>query len=100
VAGQSITEQTIAKQTITEQTTMNDQGAAATLESSRSRLDELEGFLQAHLGGRIRNLTLSQHEAGVILHGQARTFHAKQLAQHALMHVSDLPILANEIEVA
>ena len=69
------------------------------LERFDSRLDRLEGSLQANLGGRITNLQLKLEEAGVILHGRARTFYAKQLAQQAFMRLSDLPILANEIEV-
>jgi hypothetical protein len=36
---------------------------------------------------------------GLILRGQAHTYFAKQLAQHAAMEVTELPILANEIEV-
>jgi osmotically-inducible protein OsmY len=39
------------------------------------------------------------HAGGVILRGQARTFYAKQLAQHAAMDITGLPVLANEIEV-
>jgi hypothetical protein len=38
-------------------------------------------------------------ERGVILRGRSRTFYEKQLAQHALMQITRLPILANEIEV-
>ena len=29
----------------------------------------------------------------------ARTYHAKQVAQHTVMQMTDLPIVANEIEV-
>lgn len=35
----------------------------------------------------------------LILQGCAPTYYAKQLAQHAAMKVSGLPILANNIEV-
>jgi hypothetical protein len=37
---------------------------------------------------------------GLVLQGNTLTFHAKQLAQHAIMEATRLPILANEIEVA
>jgi hypothetical protein len=40
-----------------------------------------------------------QHD-GLILQGDALTYYAKQLAQHAIMKETRLPILANEIEVA
>jgi len=33
------------------------------------------------------------------LRGQVHTYYAKQLAQHAVMETTGLPILANEIEV-
>jgi hypothetical protein len=36
---------------------------------------------------------------GVILQGNTGTYYAKQLAQHTIMEVTSLPILANEIEV-
>ena len=63
------------------------------------RLDHLENRVQARLSGRVRNLRLLLHDAGIILRGLARTYHAKQLAQHAVMTETQLPILANEIEV-
>jgi len=64
------------------------------------KLDQIETRLQGQLSGRIRDLTLVYRQPGVILRGFARTYYAKQLAQHALMREVDLPILANEIEVA
>jgi hypothetical protein len=36
---------------------------------------------------------------GLVLTGQASTYYAKQLAQHAVMEATALPILANEIDV-
>jgi hypothetical protein len=66
---------------------------------SKSALDQLENRVQSKLSGRIRNLRLLRHGDGVVLRGFARTFYAKQLAQHAVMTESELPILANEIEV-
>jgi hypothetical protein len=35
-----------------------------------------------------------------VLRGRARTYYAKQLAQHAVMQATALPILRNEIEVS
>jgi hypothetical protein len=63
------------------------------------RLDQLEDRVQGRLCGRIRNLRLHIHDSGIVLRGFAPTYHAKQLAQHAVMTETDLPILANEIEV-
>ena len=62
--------------------------------------DELESHIQCRLSGRIRNLHVVQRDRGLVLQGHALTYYAKQLAQHAVMEASDLPILANEIEVA
>ena len=61
--------------------------------------EHLELLVQRRLAGRIRDLRLRVHQGGVILQGRANTYHAKQLAQHAVMELSDLPILANDIDV-
>ncbi len=59
----------------------------------------LEGLMQRRLGNRIRELRVLVLPTGIILQGRALTYHAKQLAQHAAMELSALPILANDIEV-
>jgi hypothetical protein len=61
---------------------------------------ELETHIQCRLGGQIRGFRLVVVDGGVILRGRAQTYYAKQLAQHAVMEASGLPILANEIEVS
>jgi len=61
--------------------------------------DRLEGLLSRRLGNRIRGLRIAFRDSGVVLRGRSETFYSKQLAQHAVMELSDLPILANEIEV-
>lgn len=66
---------------------------------SATELEELESRLQARLSGRVRDLRLRLDDAGIVLQGLARTYHAKQLAQHAVMTETDLPIRANEIVV-
>jgi CheY-like chemotaxis protein len=45
-------------------------------------------------------LKIEVRGGGLILRGRANSYHAKQLAQHALMSVTELPLIANEIEVA
>ena len=62
-------------------------------------LDQLENRVQVELGGRIRDLRLLVHDRGIVLRGIARNYHAKQIAQHVVMKETQLPILANEIEV-
>jgi hypothetical protein len=63
--------------------------------------DQLEALIQRHLLGRVRLrwFRVLVQERGLILQGCVATYYAKQLAQQAAMEVSELPILANEIEV-
>jgi len=70
------------------------------LTTSRAHRDDpLENLLQRRLGSRIRNLRVVVRPEGIVLTGNAPTYHAKQLAQHAVMELADRPILANDIEV-
>jgi hypothetical protein len=62
-------------------------------------LDSLETRLRYRLGGRVRGLRVVGQGKGLVIQGHARTYYAKQLAQHAVMEATDLPVLANEIEV-
>jgi hypothetical protein len=63
------------------------------------REERLESLIEHRLGNRIRDLRVVVRESGLVLQGRADTYHAKQLAQHAAMEVTNLPILANEIAV-
>lgn len=63
-------------------------------------IEQLEAQVQSRLHGRVRSLRLQLRDSGLVLQGQAATYHAKQIAQHAVMQFSELPILANDIEVA
>ena len=62
-------------------------------------IKQLETELQNRLNGRVRDLRLLVRAQGIVLRGYAPTFYAKQLAQHALMAATGLPLVANEIEV-
>ena len=55
--------------------------------------------LHCRLGGRVHDLKIFIHRDGLILHGRVSTYYAKQMAQHAVLEISDLSIIANEIEV-
>jgi hypothetical protein len=66
---------------------------------SHEQEEHLETLLQSRLGSRVRNVQVQIHPEGLIIQGRAATYHAKQLAQHALMELANLPILANDIEV-
>jgi hypothetical protein len=62
-------------------------------------MEQLEVRLQGKLGNRVHDLHILLKDCGIVLQGFARTYHAKQLAQHVLMMETPLPILANEIVV-
>jgi hypothetical protein len=62
--------------------------------------EELEAHVQCRMSGRIRGLQVIRQDRGLVLQGHALTYYAKQMAQQAIMEASDLPILANEIEVS
>jgi CheY-like chemotaxis protein len=59
----------------------------------------LTDLVSAMLGRRVRDLRVEVREGGLVLRGRANSYHTKQLAQHAAMAVTDLPLAANEIEV-
>jgi hypothetical protein len=61
---------------------------------------ELEAHVRCRLCGRVRDFRLVVADTGILLRGHALTYYAKQLAQHAVMQATDLPIQANEIEVS
>jgi hypothetical protein len=63
-------------------------------------LTVLAGHVQRCLGSQVRHLCVIACDQGIILQGRAHTYYAKQLAQHAVMRATRLPILANEIEVS
>jgi hypothetical protein len=71
--------------------------------SARAPTAEEVGQVEAHvrnrLAGRVRDFRVLVRDEGLVLRGHARTYYAKQLAQHAVMEAG-LPILANEIEVS
>lgn len=51
------------------------------------------------LRGRLTDLRIERQGGGVVLSGTARSFYAKQLALHAVMSGTRLPVLRNEIRV-
>lgn len=71
----------------------------ATLSERRPEEMRLEAYLAGRLGHRVRGLRVVQHPQGLVLQGRTATYHVKQLAQHAAMEMTELPILANDIEV-
>lgn len=63
------------------------------------QIDHLAARVRHQLSGRLRDFRVEVRDAGLVLRGHAGTYHARQLAQHAVSSVTDLPILRNEIKV-
>jgi hypothetical protein len=61
--------------------------------------EQLASQVVRRLGGRIRDLRIVLRANGLVLQGRSGTYHAKQLAQHAAMELTGLPVLVNDIEV-
>jgi hypothetical protein len=80
---------------------MNGQAPEQTIDlGTPNWVTELETHVLCRLSGQVRDFRLVVADKGLILRGRAHTYYAKQLAQHAVMEATKLPILANEIEVS
>jgi len=67
---------------------------------SQDLAGQLEGYIERKACGRIRDLRVTCRPDLVILEGRARTYHAKQLAQEAVLDFTGgQPALANLIVV-
>ena len=62
-------------------------------------LQYIEEKIRRQLAGSVRNLHLILSDDGLVMRGCVRSYYSKQLAQHAVMKHTKLPIRANEIEV-
>lgn len=71
-----------------------DTGAAVAAE-----IDWLAAETGRKLRGRLTDLRIERQGVGVVLSGTARSFYAKQLALHAVMTGTRLPVVRNEIRV-
>ena len=62
--------------------------------------ERLEGSIERRASGRIRDLHVVCSEDKILLQGRSRTYHAKQLAQQAVLDLTDgHPLLTNQIVV-
>ena len=63
--------------------------------------ERIEGHIERRASGRIRDLHVICSDGMIILMGRSRTYHAKQLAQEAVLDLTDgQQALANQIVVA
>jgi hypothetical protein len=61
---------------------------------------ELETLVQCRLNGELQEFRLVVRDKGLVLRGRARTYYAKHRAEIVVGEITQLPILANEIEVS
>jgi hypothetical protein len=61
-------------------------------------LARTEEHVRCRLTGVVRDFQLILFEQGLILRGHARTYHAKQLAQHAVMEATSLSIRSTRLK--
>jgi len=70
------------------------------VEGESELAEQIEGQIERRASGRIRDLHVVCSEDMIILMGRSRTYHAKQLAQQAVLDLTGgRPALANEIVV-
>jgi hypothetical protein len=63
--------------------------------------ERIEGHIERRASGRIRDLHVVCSDGMIILMGRSRTYHAKQLAQEAVLDLTEgQPALANQIVVS
>ncbi len=72
----------------------------ADLPNAALDIEQLAQRVAARLRGQVQSFCVVLGPDGLILRGVARSYHAKQLAQHAVMEAAVWRIAANEIEVA
>jgi hypothetical protein len=77
---------------------MNERAQTDT--AMRETLGRIEEHVRCRLTGLLRDFQLVFRDNGLVLRGHVHTYYAKQLAQHAVMEASSLPIHANEMEVS
>lgn len=63
-------------------------------------LERIEELVLGQLRGRLINLRVVSRGDGIVLQGKSSTFYVKQLALHAVMKATSLPIRGIEIAVS
>jgi hypothetical protein len=67
--------------------------------AAQSEIDQMEIRLQRQLQSIVWEFSLSLFKDGLMLRGHTSSYYGKQLAQHAVMRMTDMPIRSNEILV-
>jgi hypothetical protein len=67
--------------------------------TTAAEIDRLAAETGQKLRGRLSGLRIELQGGGVVLRGPASSFYAKQLALHAVMTGTRLPVVRDEIQV-
>jgi hypothetical protein len=67
--------------------------------NTKDGITEMETRVGCLLDGDIHDFRVIVEEKGIILQGQARTYHARKLAEDMVLEATEFPVSANEIEV-
>ena len=62
-------------------------------------LDKIQQSIRRNLALQIGNFRIRPFDNGLVLEGHTTTYHSKQLIQHSVMNLTDVPILANNVTV-
>jgi len=69
--------------------------------AQRALAEQLEWYIERRASGRIRDLHVVCSDDAIIIQGRSRTYHDKQLAQQAVLDLTDgYPQLTNQIVVS
>ncbi len=80
---------------------LEPRNSARTRSTGLDLAQRIEGYIVHKASGRIRDLHVVCSEDAIILQGRSRTYHAKQLAQQAVLDLTDgFPLLTNQIVVS
>jgi len=100
ITGRSLVKPITWESGMNTQNTGTDLRRAVPLRSPRELAERIEGYIERRASGRIRDLHVVCSDDAIILQGRSRTYHAKQLAQQAVLDLTDgYPMLTNQIVV-
>ena len=79
---------------------MTLQSTAETIDAPTSEnLDRIEDDIRRMFSQRVCDFHIQAIDDGLVLYGRTKTYHGKQLVQHAVMEATDMPLAANNIDV-
>ena len=79
---------------------MTLQSAAETIDAPTSEtLARIQDDVRRMFFHRIHDFHIQAIDDGLVLYGRTKTYHGKQLVQHAVMEATEIRLAANNIDV-